>query len=527
MQRRRPLLVLVTILFLFGALFRYPTPVATQELAAEQILKIGLEGADITTLDPHLSATSLEGVIASDLFSGLVRFKPGIADLEKMEPDLATDWSVSADNLTWTFRLRKGVKFHKGYGELTAEDVQFSLDRVRDPNFGAASATRYLHIDQVEAVDPYTVTIHLKGPDAFLLTKVANMAGGYVVSQKAVEKLGKDFRLNPVGTGAFVFQEYAPKQKVVLVRNEEFYRKPPTLERIEMIFMPNFSTRELALRKGEIHMMRGKREQRWVEKLRQEGIIVEAVGVSSNSLLHFNMTAKPLDDVRVRMAIAYAINREELHEFAGKDISEIQLSPVDHHQFGGMKTGLPQYEYNVQKAKALLQEAGYPHGFTLRMMITEREDYRSIMEVIQAQLKQAGINLELTVVDHPTYHSRSREGTNPVVLYFTPAFPSADVILTNFFHSKSIVTKPTGVTNFSHYDKIDDLIDQATNEGDLEKRRVLYQEAQKKIMEDLPAYPTLLLKVILARQPYVDLGYDLQQTLNLHYIHEYAKLLKH
>ncbi len=528
MNRWKTLLGVTSILLLAGTLILTSVhAAATEELAAEQVLKVGLEGADINSMDPHRTTTSLEVVIARDLFNGLVRFKPGTADLEKIEPELATNWSVSADGLTWTFQLRKGVKFHHGYGELTAEDVKFSLDRVRDPDFGASAATRYLSFDRVEVVDPYTVTIHLKGADAFLLTKVANLAGGYVVSKKAAEKLGKDFRLNPVGTGPFVFQEYAPKGKVVLVRNEEYFRTPPTLERIEMIFMPSFSTRELALRKGEIHTMRGKREQRWVEKLRQEGLVVDTVGVSSTALLHFNMTVKPLDNLLVRKAIAHAINREELLQFVGKDVAEIQLSPVDHNQFGGMRTGLPTYEHDVEKAKALLKEAGYPNGFTLRMMITEREDYRSVMEVIQAQLKQAGINLELTVVDHPTYHARSREGNNPVVLYFTAAFPSADIILNNFFHSKSIVTKPTGVTNFSHYDRIDDLIEKANNEGDLEKRRTLYQEAQKRIMEDLPAYPTLLLRVVMARQPYVALDYDLEQTLIYHYIHEYVKLLKH
>ena len=499
---------------------------AQKPLADKQVLRVGLEAVDVPSLDPHFITTSPQFPITKDIFNSLVRFKAGRVGIEEIEPDLAESWTVSQDGLVWTFKLRKGVKWHKGFGELTSEDVKFSLDRVRNPETGTPWTARFTGVTKIETPDKYTVRSTLKTPDPFFLSWLGDDQSGFIISKEAFQRLKADFKNQPGGTGPFVFQEYRPKERVVVVRNDEYFRGKPTLERVEFLFMPNFSTKELALRKGDIHMMRGKREQVWVERIRKEGIIVDSVEVSSTSLLHFNMTQKPLDDLRVRKAIAHAINKAELLTYAGKAVSEVQVSPLPHTQFGGVREGIAQYDYDPKRAKELLAEAGYPNGFAISTMVTEREDYRTHMEVIQEQLRRVGIKLDLKVVDHSTYHTRSREDANPLVLYLTAPYPAADVLLTQFFHSKAIVGTPTGVTNFSHYNKIDDIIDKSRVEMNPEKQKALYVEAQRRIMEDLPAYPTLLRKIVLARVPYVDLGYDMQSTVMYHYIHETVKILK-
>jgi len=137
------------------------------------------------------------------------------------------------------------------------------------------------------------------------------------------------------------------------------------------------------------------------------------------------------------------------------------------------------------------------------------------MEQIQEQLRRVGVQVQMDVIAHSAYHGQIRKDANPIVLYVCARFPTADPILRQFYHSKSIVTTPTAITNFSHYDKIDDLIDRASRETETEKQKALWAEAQRKILEDAVAYPLCITKFVFARKDYVDLGYEMKSTLTL------------
>ncbi|MBW2124063.1 MAG: polyamine ABC transporter substrate-binding protein, partial [Deltaproteobacteria bacterium] len=272
---------------------------------------------------------------------------------------------------------------------------------------------------------------------------------------------------------------------------------------------------EMAFRKGEIDLCEGEREQAWIDKMKKvPGTIVDVFGPGETLTLHFNTTKKPLDDIRVRRALAYAISRDELMEFLGKDVTEPLVSPIPTSYLGGT-TDVPLYRYNPEKAKALLKAAGLGKGFTLKEVITEMSDYRRPMEQIQAQLRRVGVNLQMDVITHSAYHQQIRKDVNPIVLYVCARFPTADPILTQFYHSKSIVGTPRGITNFSHYDKIDDLIEEARRETNVEKQKALWAKAQRKILEDAVAYPLCITKFVFARKDYVDLGYQMKSTLTL------------
>src|SRR6185295_13865580 len=170
--------------------------------------------------------------------------KPGSASLEALEPDLAERWEHTPDGLVWTFTLRKGVKFHGDWGELTADDVVFSLQRAANSQTSSFAAD-YASFDKVEAVDPSTVRITLKQPIPSLLGLVTNYHGGNIVSRKAVEALGADFRLKPVGTGPFAFQDYKPNESVTLVANPKYFRGAPKIDRIVYRFIPADAARDL------------------------------------------------------------------------------------------------------------------------------------------------------------------------------------------------------------------------------------------------------------------------------------------
>ncbi|MEP7058451.1 MAG: ABC transporter substrate-binding protein, partial [Caldimonas sp.] len=167
---------------------------ASAGAAAETTLNVGMSAADVSQLDPHRATTTQDKPLTSWLYNGLVRFKPGSASLETLEPDLAERWENTPDKLTWTFHLRKNVKFHGDYGVMTADDVVYSLKRAADSKTSSFSAD-YASIESVEALDPSTVRVKLKQAVPFFLGLVTNYHGGNVVSKKAVEKLGDNFRL--------------------------------------------------------------------------------------------------------------------------------------------------------------------------------------------------------------------------------------------------------------------------------------------------------------------------------------------
>ncbi len=480
----------------------------------EKLVRMALKASDIRSLDPHYGTTTIDYACIGPMFNGLVRFKPEDINPEKIEPDLAERWERSKDGLVWTFYLRKGVKFHKGYGELTAEDVKFSLEKAANKTT-SGFAGDYEALSKAEAVDKYTVRILFKSPIPSVLGILTNYHGGYIVSKKAVMEKGDKFKFDPIGTGPFMLKDYIPKEKVVEVKHPDFFRGKPKLDRVELWFMPDASSREMAFRKGEIDLVEGEREQAWVNKMRGiPGTAIEIFGPGETLALHFNMTKKPMDDIRVRRAICHAINREELMKFLGPDVTEKLVSAIPVNYLGGTDK-VPVYEFSPEKAKKLMAEAGYPKGLDLSMVITEMSDYRRPMEQIQEQLRRIGINLKMDVITHTAFHQQIRKDLNPLVLYVCARFPTADPILTQFYHSKSIVGAPTAITNFSHYNKIDDLIEKARVQPDPKKQKLIWAEAQNKIIEDVVVLPLCITKFVFARKTYVDLGYEMRSTLTL------------
>ena len=499
--------VLMVFILAFGLL------VGASPAQSETVLRVGTLSNDANQLDPHISTKSEDKILFPWIFNGLVRFKPGTADLSQFQPDLAESWTSSEDGLTWTFNLRKGVQFHSGYGEMTAEDVVFSLNRAADEKTSSAYKS-YENVESVTAKDNYTVVIKLSKNVPSLLGLVANFHGGMVMSKKAAEKLGDGLKMNPVGTGPFAFSEYKPKRNVTLVANDKYFRGRPKIDKIEYRYLPDPASRELAFKKGELDLIYGLREQRWVERMRKEdGVKVDIFGLGELRTLHLNTTIKPLDDIRVRKAIAYAISRDELVAFIGQDVSQRAYSIVPNGYLGST-SDVPKYEYDPEKAKALLKEAGYGDGLKIKAIITKVTSLLRPMEVIQEQLRRAGITLDLEVVEHSAFHKLIRDNASPLVLYGAARFPVADVYLTQFYHSDSIVGKPTAITNFSHCDVADQEIEAARIETDKEKQMELWKKAQQKVLSECFSVPTFEMLLVWARTDKLDYGFDMVNSIS-------------
>ncbi len=498
------------------------------EVAEAPVLRFGINAADLGTLDPHFASSTNDRTVVSMVFNGLVRYKPGEAP--EMEPDLATaipEPEIVDGKQVWTFELRQGVMCHPSPAteayELTADDVVYSLTKSANPD-RSAYAGEYTGMT-IEKVDDYTVRITLDQPlsPVLFLPKVADYAGGFIVCSKAVEALGDEaIKTHPVGTGPFMFDSYTPQDRVRLVANPDYFRGQPKLGAVEVRYMPDISSRELGLKAGELDVISGLDEAQWIEDVNGDpNLQVDVFGVGEVATIHFNTTVPPLDNPDVRKAIAYALNRDEFLALFGPGVAENVYSPVPAQFMPGGLTkeevealGLD-YSYEPERARELLAQAGLADGFSLSVVSSEMPAYRKIYESMQAQLAAVGINLQVDIVDHSTMHSKIREDVNPIVVYV--AFrPNADVYLTRFFHSDSIVVtgaKPD--TNFSHYDKIDDLIEAARVETDPDKQIELWKQAQIQILEDMVAHTLMYQNQVYARSTAVDYGHPLKAVLNL------------
>ena len=487
-----------------------------QELAAVQRVTHAVSAGDIGSLDPTLPWVSVEAPIVTVVMQGLVEYPPGEVSTD-FQPSLAESWEMSEDGRVYTFHLRQGVQWHKGFGEFTADDVKFTLDRYRNPDVSAWHGN-YTNVEDVEIVDTYTARVTLKSADPFFLALVAGNTEsvGLMLSKRAFEERGADrMRLDPVGTGPFVFEEYVPRDRVVMRRNEDYWDGAPILEEVVIRFMPSSTARELALRTGEIDTMRVAIDAQLIERLENQGYIVDRQGPEIVWWHFINTAVPPLEDIRVRKAIAHAINPADLAAFLGP-VAEVADAIIPPSYFGAAsRDELPEegrWTYDPEKAKQLLAEAGHPDGFALSMIITERDDYRQQMVLIQEHLKQVGIELELNLVDHAHYHSQIIEHVNPLVHYGDIAYPNSEIFLTRTF-------KTGALRNFANWSnpEFDALLEQIAGTPDLEPRRALAVEAQGLIARDFIVVPTTFTSQPLVRHPRVDLGYELKSSLVLEY----------
>lgn len=485
---------------------------AAPAIAQKKTLVVGAATADLGKLDPHMTAVGADKGMLNWVFNGLVRIKPGQASPAFIEPDLAESWTANAAGTEWTFKIRSDVQCQHGYGPFTADDAAYSLKRASTKET-SAFAGDFAALETVEAVDPSTLRIKLKNPIPSLLGLVSNYHGGMMVCKKAAEEMGAGFARKPVGTGPFQFVEYQPQQVVKLKAHKAYFRGAPKLEEIVYRFVPSDSTRDLAFQSGEIDMIFGQQTDAWAKRMRQTpGVKMVAMEPAELSSFYLNITAKPLDDLRVRQALLHAIDRKALAQFLGSEGNREPVSVVPNGNLGVALFSLP---YDPDKAKKLLAEAGYPNGVTVKSVQSTHPALMRIAEAAQGQLRKVGVTLELETVDHPTYHAQIRKDLSPVTLYQAARFPIADVYLTQFFHTRSTVGTPTAILNLSHCASADAEIDAAAKEPDVEKQKALWKTAQEKIIAQVCAVPLVESLVLWAWRDSLDLGYEAVGSLNL------------
>lgn len=468
----------------------------------EKVLNIAIP-ADPKTLDPQFSAALSQIAIAENAFSGLVRFPPGTVDVSKIEGDLAEKWESNEEATQWTFHLRQGVQWHKGYGEVTAEDIKASFERVKNPDNGVPNASQYSHVESIETPDQYTVVFNLNRQDPIFVTKLLAYSSGFIVNTKALEK-GEY-----VGTGPFAIEEHKTQDSVVLVKHKEFFRGEPKIDKILYKVMSDPTAVDAAVDKGEIHIMHGTSDPLWQEgRKKNPNIYAEFSAPLAISGYYLNMSEPPFDDIKVRQAVAHAIDTKAysdsmlITEGGGE-----AKGPVPSDVPGSVNVGA--YKYDPEKAKQLLKEAGYENGLTLPNHYISSVGYvQKAMLYAQDQLKAVGIELPLEQIDDTTYVQNMRKGMNLLTYQAFTRIPHLIYWLHDVYYGPSTVGTPTGVINFSHYNKSDDLIEQMLIETDEEKAKQIGGQVIQQIQDEYVAIILAEYSVPEIRSKNVDLGYN-------------------
>ena len=500
--------------------------IATNLSSNTNVLRFGIHTSRIGNFDPDYAKGSEDYTFADMVFNSILRYVPGDSSL--LEPDIAIkmpEFEIQNKKQIWTIQLRKGIFFHGGPHtppyELTAKDVVYSLEKAADP-LRSGKFGKYVGMT-FKIVDSHALEIILEKPMSplFFFPLLANRDGGFIVSKQAIEKGGYDnFKQHPVGTGPFMFSSYTAGDKLVLTANKNYFRGKPLLKGVEIHFIPDNKKRETAYKKGLVDVIYGVGDPGWIEKMETyPDTIVDVFGPGFTGLFHFNTSIKPMDDIRVRQAICLALNRDLFLAASSKQIVKQVYSPMSSEFLPG---GIPNEKIirlglhtgqNLEKARELLAQAGYTQGFSMDLVTSEKRLYHKIYKILRRQLKKIGIAVNLRVMAHSQMHKQIRQNLNPIVLYFTFR-PNADAYLRGFFHSDSIVR--TGIkphTNFSHYTKIDKLLDDALKTISPKKQINLWEQAQIRILHDAMVYPLFNINQCTVRRNTVDYGHPLISTL--------------
>lgn len=381
-------------------------PAAAQDAPKQGGSMIVTYKDDVSTLDPAIGYDWQNWSMIKSLFDGLMDYKPGTTELT---PDLAKDFTVSEDGLTYTFTLRDDVKFHNGR-PMTAKDVKYSLDRVVRPEtqspgagffdsikgFEAVSSGAADSLEGVEVVDDHTVRFHLSRPDAPFLHKLAlNFA--HVVPQEEVEKYGADFGKHPVGTGAYKMTDWTLGQHIVFERNQDYYHEGlPRLDKITFEVGQEPVVAALRLQRGEIDIAGdGIPPAKFLEIVQDpeyKDLIIKGEQLHTGYVT-MNTQMPPFDDARVRKAVNMAINKDRIVRIInGRATPANQpLPPL----MPGYAESYEGYPYDPEAAKALLAEAGHGDGFATELFVSNTDPQPRIAQAIQQDLAQIGIKADI------------------------------------------------------------------------------------------------------------------------------------
>lgn len=474
------------MLLSFGAVGAMPAHAsgrgAASHRAAARVggtLNIGMKG-DALTLDPMVTTDAFSKSVESLLYNSLVKLGPK----QRIEPDLASSWTISPSDLVYTFHLRPGVRFHDG-SAMTARDVVYSFQRMMSAKLASPWASFFQVVKNVQAVNDSTVKVTLSQPDAPFLTVVASflvvMNPAFVASHH-----GNITRVED-GTGPYVLEKWVPNESITLVRNPHYFVPGhPYLSKIVFQVIPSTTSRIAALQSGQIQFAEFLNPVHYgqIEAMGRAGTITVERALSSNyHMFGFNTKWGPFKNPKVRLALSYAINRQQILASAGLGQGVVTgiLTPA----LGAWSiptADYPSYRTNLAKARSLLKAAGYPHGFSFSIMApTSFPADLSSAVIIKSQLSAIGVDAKVVPTEWGTYVH------NWVVRKFDSFtgengdWTDPDLAMYAALHSGG----STNAFQFSNQ-QVDRLLQEGRTTLVPAKRRAIYDQLQKLVVAQAP-----------------------------------------
>jgi peptide/nickel transport system substrate-binding protein len=474
------------------------TETDTEEATTGGQLVFG-RGGDSTSLDPAATTEGESFKVTVNLYETLINFGPQDTEIQA---GLATDWEQSEDGLTHTLKLREGVKFHDGT-DFNADAVVFNFERWKA---GDKESYYYYNsqfgdkIDSVTALDANTVEFKLNTPIAPFYKNLAMSPFG-IASPAAIEQHGENYFKNPVGTGPFKFKEWKENERIVIVKNEEYWQDGlPKLDEVIFTVIPENSARLNALSSGEADLIDG---VNFSDKGTIEGnpdLQVFERPSMNVGYLGLTMTRGPLKEKLVRQALNYAVDKQALIDAFYAGAAEPAINPMP-PVVAGYNPDVEDYPYDPEKAKELLAEAGYPDGFEMELwaMPVPRPympEGQKVGEALQGMFAEIGVKAKIVTYEWGTYLDKAMNGeADTFLLGWTGDNGDADNFLYVLLDEDSI-----GSNNYSYYknDEVHELLLKAQASSDQAEREELYKQAQVLIKEDAPWIPLVHSTPLLA-----------------------------
>ena len=444
---------------------------------------------DVQSMDPQIQNDTTSEQVVKMLYNTLLKFE----DDGTVVGDLAESWSVSEDKLTWTFNLKQGVKFHNGK-ELTSADVKATFDRALNAEAGGLRTTEIIKMfTSVEAPDPYTVTITTDAPYGPMESLMCNMSLG-IMDADYIEQYGLDLGTSAEGengTGPFKVVSWERDQEIVVERFDDYFGTPAKLQTVVYTIIPEAASRVIALETGEVDVIDKPTDEDLARlEADTENYTVLRKPTISQRLFRFGCNDPIISNTKVRQAIVYAIDRQAIIDalFTGSGYpSTAPLAPVT---FGYSDLG--EIEQDLELAKSLLAEAGYPDGFDTKIVTTERyQNGIELAEIISQQLAEIGINAKIEVWEWSALSASwngitADEFDQPIfIMGAGPSMRDADGGLRGLY-----TTSETGLNdrNYGFYSnaEVDALIEQGMQETDQQKRVEIYKEAMEILYREDP-----------------------------------------
>lgn len=437
-------------------------------------------GTEPTTLDPHLVNDNATARASCQIYETLV-----YRDTDSsIKPGLAESWTTSEDATVWTFKLREGVKFHDGE-TFNAEAVKYNIERLQNPDTAAPKASLVNMVKSVDVVDEYTVSFTLTEPSSVFLAQISSYTTG-MLSPKAVETYGKDFGQNPVGTGPLKLESWDYGSSLTLTRFDDYWGEKATVDSVTIRIVPEDASRVMMLKTGDADIVAGIPPIQIADLKADDNVKVLIETGYRTIFVGMNSTKAPLDDVRVRQAVNYAIDREAIIKNIMRDIASYPDSFMISNVIDYSAKGLGCYEYNPEKAKELLAEAGV-ENLTMTLSTPEGRytNDRQVAEVVQAMLAEVGITAKIEVLDWGAYQEKATAGEHELFL-LGMGCPTGDPEFNMYMNFGT-----TGPQNYSRFSNatVDKLLEEQSTILDNDERAGVMYQIQEELKNDACSAP--------------------------------------